>query len=256
MSGESACKKNAVPAPGSIVGTISNADSLPRLAALPVASLCDIVEFRLDAFPSAMEVVEAAIETLPVPALITARDPHEGGLNNLGFSPRLALLNAMAGRAGLIDIELRNFAIFSEAIDHAVESGVVVIASHHDFAGMPSSSQIDDIIGQALEGGADMAKLAVTPRSSAELAELAGRLENGSPIPLSLMGMGRFGRVSRLLFGQLGSRLNYGFIDEPTAPGQWPAGELKRLIASLRGENPPGPAAVETIGKANAPTAA
>jgi 3-dehydroquinate dehydratase-1 len=254
MSGESACKKNALPDRGSVVGTVSNVDSLPGLAGLPLAGMCDIVEFRLDAYPAAMPAVEAAISALPVPALITARDPHEGGMSGLGFSPRLALLNSMAGRAGFIDVELRNFALFAEAIDHALENGALVIASHHDFAGMPSASEIDDLVGRAAEGGAHIAKLAVTPRNTADLAVLAARLEGDSPIPLSLMGMGPMGRVSRLLLGQLGSRLNYGFLDEPTASGQWPVGELKRLIEILRAENPATAVSAETVESAIAPT--
>ena len=242
MSSASACKKIVLSPGVSVVGSVSNAETLPRLSGLPVAAMCDIVEFRLDAYPAAMPAVEAAIAALPVPALIAARDPNEGGLNGLGFSPRLALLNAMTGHAALIDVELRNFVLFAEAIDQARENDAIVIASHHDFSGMPSSSEIDDLIGQAVQGGAHIAKLAVTPQSSTDLAVLAAKLEDTTPIPLSLMGMGRFGRVSRLLLGQLGSRLNYGFLDEPTAPGQWPAGELKRLLEALCAENPPAPA--------------
>jgi 3-dehydroquinate dehydratase len=36
------------------------------------------------------------------------------------------------------------------------------------------------------------------------------------------------------LLGQLGSVLNYGYLDESTVPGQWPAAELKSLLATLR----------------------
>jgi 3-dehydroquinate dehydratase-1 len=48
------------------------------------------------------------------------------------------------------------------------------------------------------------------------------------------MGMGPLGRVSRLLLGQLGSTLNYGYLDSATVPGQWSAAELKRLLGILR----------------------
>jgi len=52
--------------------------------------------------------------------------------------------------------------------------------------------------------------------------------------PISIMGMGRLAPVSRLLYAQLGSVLNYGYIgDTPTAPGQWSARMLKQAITNL-----------------------
>jgi 3-dehydroquinate dehydratase-1 len=47
------------------------------------------------------------------------------------------------------------------------------------------------------------------------------------------MGMGALGRVSRLLLAQLGSVLNYGYLDQATVPGQWPAARLRELIREL-----------------------
>ena len=49
------------------------------------------------------------------------------------------------------------------------------------------------------------------------------------------MGMGRFGKVSRLLFAQAGAVLNYGYLDKPNASGQWEATLLKKRIAELAG---------------------
>ena len=45
------------------------------------------------------------------------------------------------------------------------------------------------------------------------------------------MGMGKFGKASRLALAKAGSVLNYGYLDCPNAPGQWEATELKRLLA-------------------------
>ena len=52
------------------------------------------------------------------------------------------------------------------------------------------------------------------------------------PLPLSVMGMGRFGKISRLLFAQAGSVLNYGYLDRPNASGQWEATSLKKRLAN------------------------
>lgn len=47
------------------------------------------------------------------------------------------------------------------------------------------------------------------------------------------MGMGRFGKISRLLLAQSGSILNYGYLDRPNASGQWEATLLKKRLAEI-----------------------
>ena len=49
-----------------------------------------------------------------------------------------------------------------------------------------------------------------------------------------MMGMGELAAVSRLLYAQHGSLLNYGYLgSEPTAPGEWSAELMKRAILAL-----------------------
>jgi 3-dehydroquinate dehydratase len=50
------------------------------------------------------------------------------------------------------------------------------------------------------------------------------------------MGMGAYGKVSRLVLAQAGSCLNYGYLGTANASGQWPVSVLKARIAEL-GEN-------------------
>jgi 3-dehydroquinate dehydratase-1 len=52
------------------------------------------------------------------------------------------------------------------------------------------------------------------------------------------MGMGRFGKVSRLLLAQAGSVLNYGYLDRPNASGQWEATILKQRLKELATDEP------------------
>jgi 3-dehydroquinate dehydratase-1 len=47
------------------------------------------------------------------------------------------------------------------------------------------------------------------------------------------MGMGPLGKVSRLVLAAAGSRLNYGYLDKPQVPGQWPAPELVRRLEEV-----------------------
>jgi 3-dehydroquinate dehydratase-1 len=50
------------------------------------------------------------------------------------------------------------------------------------------------------------------------------------------MGMGALGKVSRLVFAEAGSVLNYGYLDRPNASGQWEATLLKQRLKELREE--------------------
>jgi len=52
-------------------------------------------------------------------------------------------------------------------------------------------------------------------------------------LPLSVMGMGTYGKVSRLVLAQAGSCLNYGYLGAANASGQWPVAALKARIAEL-----------------------
>ena len=216
-----------------VVGSLLTA-GLPGGDWASVAGACDVVEFRVDACPQAAAAVRSAAASCPWPALLTVRDPREGGLNQLGLTPRRALLGSLVDDFQLVDIEIANLCVFREVVQQAHEGGALVVASYHDFLGQPAEAVLHDLCAEALGLGADIVKFAVTPQCSADLAVLASMLESGSSTALSLMGMGRFGRVSRLLLGQLGSVLNYGYLDESTVPGQWAAAELKSLLATLR----------------------
>jgi 3-dehydroquinate dehydratase I len=107
------------------------------------------------------------------------------------------------------------------------------VGSFHDFAGTPAADDLRRMRDMAFEAGADIVKFAATLHSTADLATLAALLEEPGHPPLSVMGMGKLGRISRLIFAQLGSVLNYGYLDRPTVPGQWKATRLKELIAEL-----------------------
>ncbi|MFN0130441.1 MAG: type I 3-dehydroquinate dehydratase [Verrucomicrobiales bacterium] len=233
MSTEAASKKSVLPQAVNVVGSL--------LEAVPpggdwgrVSAACDVVEFRVDACPQAAAAVREAAAACPVPAILTVRDPREGGMNALGLTPRRVLLQSLVEDFRLVDIEIANLGLFRDVVQQARENGSWVIGSFHDFQGQPSPEVLADLIAEAQSLGADVVKFSVTPQSCADLAALGRLLEAPPSSPLSLMGMGPLGRVSRLLLGQLGSALNYGYLDDATVPGQWPAAELKRLLDELR----------------------
>lgn len=235
MSPIAASKNSVLPHAVNVVGSLL-VPTPPDGDWAAVAAACDVVEFRVDACPQAAAEVRAAVEACPGPAVLTVRDPREGGLHSLGLTPRRVLLQSLVEDFQLVDIEIANLGLFRDVVQQARDTGVLVVGSFHDFHGQPPPEALSDLIAEAQSLGADIVKFAVTPQHCGDLAVLAGLLEAEPATPLSLMGMGPLGRVSRLLLGQLGSVLNYGYLDAATVPGQWPAAELKRLLAELRAE--------------------
>lgn len=193
----------------------------------------DFLEVRVDNFAADLGALLPAVPRLKVPLLVTVRHPAEGGANNLGFPKRRELFTQFLPQATLIDVELRSFQKLAGTIAEARRAGVKVIASVHHFHSTPSTASIYRAIRQAQAAGADICKVAALADTPAALGQLLAVFSKKLPLPVSVMGMGRFGKISRLLLAQAGSVLNYGYLDRPNASGQWEARTLKSRLAEL-----------------------
>ncbi len=199
---------------------------------------CDIVEFRLDGLlPEITKIREQliALKSSRVQTLITARCSSEGGIVELSQEQREQLIAGLSPLANFVDIELANLEAMSEAAELARSNGSLIVASAHDFTKTPECDELRDKIQQAISLGADMVKIAVMHQSLDDMHRCAKLMQEGHPIAISFMGMGALAPVSRVLYAQLGSLLNYGFLGEnETAPGQWPARLLCQAIRSTK----------------------
>ena len=215
-----------------IVGSISSLESLPP--ADQFSQECDIVEFRLDALLQEISSelkrhIEKIAQHLPV--LITARAKSEGGAQELSADQRSALLKKFATHASLFDIEISSATDMRAVKEELQSQGLISVLSAHNFQQTPAPSVIRELIGKAKLHNADIAKFAVFHHSLADLHSTAHLMQDCFPLPVSVMGMGDLAPVSRVLYAQLGSVLNYGYIGtQATAPGQWPARLLKDAI--------------------------
>jgi 3-dehydroquinate dehydratase-1 len=167
--------------------------------------------------------------------MITVRHPSEGGkAASITPAQRRALYREFLPVAGLVDIELRQAAAMRPAIREAKEAGIGVVLSFHDFRRMPAPGRLRELARRAVDAGADIFKVAAMTHTPGDLAKLIDFLANEkTTIPLAVMGMGKFGKISRLALAQAGSCLNYGYLGSPNASGQWPAALLKARIAEL-----------------------
>lgn len=217
-----------------VVGAVSRAETLEGLSQTTLlAEECDVLELRLDSIALPPDELHAHASHLPLPLLITARHPDEGGHGNLSAPDRAALLDRHLDLAALMDVELRSAMDLQPVITKAKARGVGVIGSFHDFNSTPSDDVLRGAVDFGLQFKFDSVKIATTLLSPDDLARLIHLLASEKRIPLSVMGMGNLGRASRIVLARCGSVLNYGYLGESNAPGQWPARRLKELLKEL-----------------------
>ncbi len=217
-----------------VVGAVSSAATLERIAADPsLVAGCDVLELRLDSLALPVEQSRSLATALKAPLLITARHPEEGGYGGLSAAQRSALLEAHLDLAALMDVELRSLMDMQAVINKAKSHAVGVVGSFHDFHSTPSDDVLRGTADFALQFKLDAVKVATTLQTPGDLARLIQLASVEKRLPIAVMGMGQLGRASRLVLAKCGSLLNYGYVGESNAPGQWEAAELKKLLNSL-----------------------
>ncbi len=219
------------------MGSIGSAKALASLDETGLRDACDLVEIRLDLLDAATVAARPWQRFGGLPLLFTARSESEGGAPGLDTDERIRRLRAALDDAAVIDVELASATSMQPLIDELGERGIPWLASFHDFHGTPAVDELESRCQAARHGGAAGFKAAVELGwRTDQLGPLALFLSRSGDFPVSLMGMGPLAPASRLLFAQLGSVLNYGYLgDTPTAPGQWSARQLKEAIERSAG---------------------
>lgn len=234
-------------------------DALLTQAEAATATPARVVEWRLDRFRPDLEDAEHHREAVlaalgPLRAalgadralLVTFRTTAEGGQRPYGPRALVSLLEALitGRRAGtqsavdLVDIETSHDpAVVASVIDSARRHGIAVIGSFHDMEGTPDEETIAGILREQRRLGADIPKVAVTPRTSRDVltllsASLAVAEEQTGPhIAIS---MGTLGASSRVAAEAFGSCATFATAGEGSAPGQLGADDVARMIELLR----------------------
>jgi len=211
-----------------IVGVIFFRADLQR--ALRMRKPPSLFEIRLDRFVHSLDELSAALDRLPAPFIMTARDPREGGANHLSAPRRRALLLQFLPRAAWVDVELRSVRVLAPVLRSARAHGVPVILSYHDFKTTPSAARLDEIVDRAQSLGAALIKVATLTDTPAQLGRLLDFSERhrltASIMP---MGMGKLGRTSRIALARRGN-LTYVHLGSPSAPGQLSIHDLRRAL--------------------------
>lgn len=204
---------------------------LGDLEALDTASRADGIELRADLHPAPTpEGAVTALRRLRATGralLLTVRSAREGGgLADDGL--RMAIYRAASAYADGIDLEIASAPLAGDLLREVRAAGRLVLLSMHDFTGTPCRTLLLERIAEAAACGADVAKIATLVDTAAALRTLI-ETTLASPHPLTALGMGRLGPLSRLVLPAAGSLLTYGAAGMPTAPGQLPVTELVAL---------------------------
>ena len=216
---------------GNVAGTIHSPACLKAALRLDSRSL-DYFEIRVDSFIGREDELLRQLPKLKLPLILTVRHPLEGGAHSLSTAKRRECYKKFLPHAALVDIELRSAKSLTDVIVSAQGEGMEIILSYHNFKITPLCKQLTHLAGEARKAGADIFKVAAAVSSPGDVATLLA-FQQSQKMPLSLMGMGNYGKASRLLFAQAGSVLNYGYLGSAQVSGQWPAELLKKRIAEL-----------------------
>ena len=217
-------EKSIDPGRPNVVGVIHTADGFLQ-AGIPGLNAVEIRVDVLSVPPEARQIAE-----LPVAAIVTVRCAEEGGLRSMSDDDRRESYLALLPGAAAIDLELRSAESMSDLREAVLQNAKTLILSFHDFQRTPSLADLEDACAKMSDLGANILKIATKTESISEVSRLLTLLERSSS-PLAVMGMGAFGRASRLLFAKAGSVLNYGWLDKPQFPGQWSAKEFLEFLA-------------------------
>jgi 3-dehydroquinate dehydratase-1 len=225
------------------------AQDLPSLMAQAEVAhdaCADLIEWRADFSRDigAAEFVESLGRLRSVldkePIIFTLRIKAEGGAQEIPQDTRRECITAVlsSGLADIVDIELCNESSFREPvlrISH--EHNVRVILSAHDFQNTPANDDMLEKISTMNRLGADVAKIAVMPRTATDVLRLMQvTLEARKCFPrlaLCTMSMGSIGAISRVAGFLFGSDMSFAVGQTASAPGQIPIADARAMVDKL-----------------------
>lgn len=207
----------------------------------------DVVEWRVDFYedvfdiPATVETGRQLREALgDTPILFTFRTKKEGGEKEIAMDQYTALNKAMAesGYVDAVDVEIfSGDDVVRENIGNIHAAGKAVVGSNHDFFGTPDKADLLYRLRKMQDLGADIPKIAVMPKSRADVVTLLDATQEMSTRyadrPIITMSMGSLGVITRIAGEAFGSAMTFGAVGQVSAPGQIPVEKLQAAMAIL-----------------------
>ena len=196
----------------------------------------EMAEIRVDLltdYSTAIELIFKRAKALNISTIATVREIQA----DPGFSKTRSNLMKQCIDQGctFVDVEVESPDDYREdIIKHAKALGVVVIVSHHNYEAVESSSEnLDAVVEECFTKDADVAKVAVSVCSTQGASRVLS-LYNSKRRVVAL-GMGEFGRITRVAVIPLGAQFSFAAWDKATAtaPGQLTRDEMKSSLQLL-----------------------
>jgi 3-dehydroquinate dehydratase/shikimate dehydrogenase len=179
----------------------------------------DGIELRLDLFLS-LDFLSDFLCTCRLPVLLTLRrTPNRSESQREALIRRLFLL-----KPSFFDLESD---MRPEFLRWAFSQGIKIILSYHNFEQTPVD--LDTIYCSMKEFPAYTYKMAMHSNSSSDALRLL--LFARSNPNVNAICMGQRGEFARILGPIVGNKIDFGFLDQPTAPGQL---SIRELIETYR----------------------
>jgi 3-dehydroquinate dehydratase-1 len=217
-----------------VLGTVITAAGLNRLARR--SGPAHAAEVRVDALLAAkvpVEKIEAALKKRKLPVLLTLRTPSEGGHLAWKIKFRREIFLRLLPLAEAIDVELATAKAMQPVIAAARAADKTVILSAHAIARPASLAQLTKWVRQFKPEPDTILKIAAQIKSWRDLQRLAALLIDHADWPIAAMGLGPHAPQSRSVLTALGSRLVYGYFDQPAAPGQPSVAEVRKMADAV-----------------------
>ena len=188
----------------------------------------DMVELRADFLgKNELNVLSEFPKRIDKPLIFTIRRKCDKGSFAGDDSERMKLLD-IASKAGFQYIDLESDVTHPLFEQQCRKRGVRIIRSFHDFTGVPEN--LSRIIRDLPRHPSELPKVAVMPKSTAEVKLLLRAFRETEGVEKILLGMGSYGFFTRILAEKLGSWCSFcSAADIEAAPGHTDPGTLKNV---------------------------
>ena len=209
-------------------------------------SHADAIEWRVDYYAKSdnVQMVSAILQeikhllqdTILIFTYRTAAEGGEGQADAVAYE-ELLLEAASTGVPDFIDMEFALTASLPMLMSTIRSRGIRVISSFHDFTSTPPVGKMTRKFKDMFAAGADIAKIAVMPRSFSDVCDLlkASRMAHESQPDRAVIAisMGELGALSRLSGEITGSCLTFVTDGSASAPGQMRYEKVKRALTEI-----------------------
>lgn len=218
--------------PTLLVGTVSTLAGLRKLSRPNPPA--DLIEVRYDTLRRDGVDAEELREQLrkrAQPVLLTLRTTREGGNYPWKSRERVLLFESLIEDVDAIDVELQNIPLVRDVLTQARTQGRGLVLSAHSLTRKLTYGKGERLLEDFRKFRADVYKVAALARTRKDLGVLARLLLDNPKLRLAMMAVGPMATASRLAFPPLGSRLVYGYLDEPAVKGQPSLAEVAAALA-------------------------